>query len=82
MMSNGIPEELVLTVYPTCESFLNGTNPGQHAVVSATVAGGPEQAAAVLDITFGMSFWMAFVLHAVGIEVYVSGRNILWKQSF
>ena len=67
-----MPQKLVLTMYPNCESSLNGTNPDQHAVVWANIAGGPEQTAAVLDITFVMSLWMAFVLHAVGIEVYVS----------
>ena len=72
MTSFGMPTKLVLTMYPTCESALNGTNPNQHAVVPANIVGGPEQAAALLDITFGMSIWMAFVLHAVGIEVYVS----------
>lgn len=72
MASFRMPTQLVLALYPACESYLNGTNLDQHAVVPADFTGGPEQAAALLDITFGMSIWMAFVLHAVGIEVYVS----------
>lgn len=72
MMRSGIPEQLVLTYYPTCEAFANGTNLRKHAVVAATVGASPESGAAVLDITFGMSLWMALVLHTVGIEVYVS----------
>jgi hypothetical protein len=68
MNSFGMPEQLVLSVYPTCESFLNGTSPNQHAVVPASVAGGPEQAAAPLDMTFGMSIWMA----CLTLEVLVS----------
>jgi hypothetical protein len=72
MMSFGIPAELVATMYPSCQAFFNGTNPTEYVAVQASINGRPEQVTAVLDITFGMSIWFAFLIHAIGIEIYVS----------
>lgn len=67
----GTPASVAVSKYPACETYLNGTNPHQYAVVRAVSSGGLENVAALLDIIFGMSVWLAIVIHAVGIEIYV-----------
>jgi hypothetical protein len=71
MAWSGMPSSVAQSKYPTCEAYLNGTSPHQYAVVQANSSGGPENSAALLDISFGMSIWLAILIHAVGIEVYV-----------
>lgn len=62
-----------LRYYPSCASFFNMTNPGQEAVVHASMANGVSSEIGVaLGLSFGMALWMALAIHAVGIEVYVS----------
>ncbi len=40
-------------------------------IVPVVSNGQPECLAALMHATFGMSFWVALVLHAVGVEVYL-----------
>jgi hypothetical protein len=72
MVGYGIPLQMAKRKYPDCAIFFNGTNMNQYAVVHAINNGGPEEVAALLDILFDMTVWLAIVLQAVGIEVYVS----------
>ena len=68
-------KSLVLLVqdYPSCASYANGSNPDQVAAVSANFAGGSSaNVGAALNISFGAALWLAFNIHALGIEVYVS----------
>jgi hypothetical protein len=74
MASYSIPQRVIIGLYPGCSSYLNGTSLNEHVVVHVA-NGRPEQAAAALDISFGMCLWLAFVLHAIGIEIYVSDLN-------
>ena len=55
-------------IYPACQQ-----NPlsGTKVVVPAVSNGQPECLAALTHATFGMSLWVAMVLHAIGIEVYL-----------
>lgn len=68
----GIPPQAIRGRYPACASFLDGSNTNQYAVVHASMNGpGPENSAAVLDLCFGPSLWMALMVHAIGLEIYV-----------
>lgn len=61
------------TLYPECSSFFSGGNPAQQAIVNANYYGtNAVEIAAAFNITFGAAFWLAFAMHAVGIEIYVS----------
>lgn len=63
----------LLEDYPSCVPFANGSNPEQVAPVSAGFAGGSSaNVGAALNISFGAALWLAFNLHALGIEIYVS----------
>lgn len=62
-------------LYPACEPFYTGQNPDQFVLIPArigTEGTNAATAAAALGETFGAAFWLAFVLHAVGVEIYVS----------
>lgn len=71
MTTFGIPSQAARGLYPACVPFLNGQG-DPYAVVQAGGAGRPEQIAALLDISFGMTLWLALAIHAIGIEIYVS----------
>lgn len=61
-----------LQLYPICESFFNGTNLDQHAIVEANFSSSnPNEIAASLGIPFGAAGWISFWLHAVAVEIYV-----------
>lgn len=59
--------EAMHEVYPSC------TSADDWAAVKADMNGGTaENSGAALYVSFGIGLWIAMVLHAVGIEVYVS----------
>lgn len=76
----GKATDVIQTKYPSCQAYLNGTSPNQYVVVQATANNGIENSAALLDIIFGMSIWLAIFIHALGIEVYV--RPVLFQTGF
>ncbi|KAL8663595.1 MAG: hypothetical protein Q9202_003783 [Teloschistes flavicans] len=60
----------IQSLYPQC------TQPGSTndtlVIVHATFGDGqPEQIGASLRMNFGMALWMALLLHAVGVEIYL-----------
>lgn len=59
--------------YPGCAAYLDGSNPDQYAIVPANMSG-PDavQVAAALNLSAGGAFLVAIVLHAIGVEIYVS----------
>jgi hypothetical protein len=64
---------LLLSSYPACAAYVNGTNPQEFALVKASMDGpGGGNAGAALNVTFGMALWLAVAIHAIGVEVYVS----------
>ena len=64
--------------YPLCASYVDGSNLEQVAAVSAKFAGGSSaNVGAALNLSFGAALWLAFNLHALGVEVYVSSRPFL-----
>jgi hypothetical protein len=67
---------MLISDYPTCTAYANGTDPNGLAVVLANLTGETGvNAGAALNLSFGMALWLSVVLHAIGIEVYVSGRD-------
>jgi hypothetical protein len=63
----------VLSGYPSCASFLDGTNLQQNAVVHADFNGEyATEIGAAFNMSFGMAVWVATALHVVGVEIYVS----------
>jgi hypothetical protein len=65
------PSQL-LQMYPTCESYLNGTNLEEMAIVTANLNGASgAEVGAALSMSFGIAVWLATAIHAIGVEVYV-----------
>lgn len=65
-------EEVTRAEYPDCEAFYSGEDPYRPTLVKASMTGSAMTAGAALGVSFGPAIWLAFVLHAVGVEVYVS----------
>lgn len=61
------------SLYPTCKAYFDGSDFGANAAVQGQYLNpkGPEQVAAIFDMTFGASIWLAFFLHGIGIEIYL-----------
>ncbi|SMR58244.1 unnamed protein product [Zymoseptoria tritici ST99CH_1E4] len=57
-----------VSAYAACVSDPGGYT-AVHADFSSTA--GIEEIAAGFELTFGMALWMAIVIHAVGVEVYL-----------
>ncbi|KAI0456481.1 hypothetical protein F5B21DRAFT_502378 [Xylaria acuta] len=62
-----------LGLYPQCASFYSGENPFQNVVVRAEFNSPTSvvEVAAALDSAFGMAYFIAFLLHILGVEVYL-----------
>ena len=64
---------LVNKLYFQCVGSSNTTiSEHQIVIVKADWYGRGEQKAATLDLLFSGGLWLALVLHAVGVELYVS----------
>lgn len=65
----------LVSEYPACAAYANGSNLNQVSAVLADMDGSSSaNAGAALNMNFGMALWLAFTLHALGIEVYVGVR--------
>lgn len=63
---------LLLVRYPGCAAYANGTSSNQVAAVAATFGeGDATNSGAALNVNFGMALWLAFTIHALGVEVYL-----------
>lgn len=80
-LDHNIPEtDRMLELYPVCSTWLSGENPSQRAVVDAkwaTHASSGAEVIASLSAPFGMAIWLAFTLHAFGVEIYVSQTSCM-----
>jgi hypothetical protein len=63
--------------YPACASYADGSNVEQVAAVAAGFSGSSANVGAALNMSFGAALWLAFNMHALGVEVYVSSRPFL-----
>lgn len=68
---------VMLSTYPACDESLSGTDPDQYVAVRANLSDATNavEAAAILEMTFGAAAWLAFIIHAFGVELYVSLRT-------
>jgi hypothetical protein len=72
---------LLLEMYPACASYANGTNPAEVAIVLANLDGETGvNAGAALNMSFGMALWLSVVVHAIGVEIYVSSSQMSTTQ--
>jgi hypothetical protein len=68
---------MLLSKYPACAAYANGTDANEVAVVKANLTGDTGvNSGAGLGVSFGMSLWLAVSIHAIGVEVYVRLRLI------
>ncbi|KAJ1325311.1 DUF2306 domain-containing protein [Microdochium nivale] len=67
-------DALTRATYPQCGGFFDGSAPDQHVSVRATFSGPQNiaEVAAVLNMTFGSAFFLAFILHVFGAELYLA----------
>jgi hypothetical protein len=63
--------------YPVCVSYADGSNLEQVTAVSAGFSGSSANVGAALNISFGAAVWLAFNMHALGVEIYVSSNLFL-----
>lgn len=73
-------ENATMASYPECAPFFSGEDPSRHVAVHATVFTKDKvKIAAAINMVFGMAGWVAIVIHAVSIELYLhyesAGRN-------
>ncbi|KEF56230.1 uncharacterized protein A1O9_07811 [Exophiala aquamarina CBS 119918] len=59
----------VLEIYPQC---LNGSSTVPVIVKADNNGPGPEYSTAAFHLTFGMSVWLAFIIHAIAVELYLA----------
>lgn len=63
------------SLYPECFRSSSGSGLSQqHASVKAAFRGATDsaQVMASFDLSFGSAMWLAWAVHAAGVEVYVS----------
>jgi hypothetical protein len=63
--------------YPSCASYVDGSNLDAVSAVSADMNGKAANIGAALNMSFGTALWLAFALHALGVEVYESLRHLI-----
>lgn len=67
------PDADIISAYPSCAAFFDGTDVQQEAVVRADFNGAHvTEIGAALDMSFGSALWIATVLHVICVEIYVS----------
>lgn len=76
-----------LEKYPECDIFYSGEDLEKSTLVvgkfAATVPEGEGDGMtteAALGLAFGPALWLAFALHAIGIELYVSYETLGWTR--
>ncbi|WAO95538.1 Hypothetical protein NCS54_01316600 [Fusarium falciforme] len=59
--------------YPDCDSFYTGKDLDKRVLVKANMGdeGSDMEVGASLGLAFGPALWLAFVIHAIGIEIYL-----------
>lgn len=66
-----MPLETVYSTYPVCSPGNSNLTVDSQVIVKVNYNGNPEQSDTALDIGFPMAIWIALVIHAVGIELYL-----------
>jgi hypothetical protein len=61
--------------YPACINF-NSTNQNLYAIVTASLeATKPEEIYMAVSFAFGLSAWLAAVIHILGVEIYLNATK-------
>ncbi|KAH6695182.1 hypothetical protein F5X68DRAFT_272626 [Plectosphaerella plurivora] len=63
-----------LELFPDCEVYFSGEDPDKWVAVSAKFAANARagvEVQAILGVMFGPACWIGFIIHAVGIELYL-----------
>lgn len=63
--------QALLEVYPACANLDKQDNIAAVTTVHVNMEGTAVEVMAALNESFGMSGWVAFALHAIGVEVHV-----------
>lgn len=73
-------QEEAISAYPDCTPFFNGSDPSKQVAVEASFNGNPVQLTVALGSNFGSAMWLAFAIHAIGVEIYVrdNRRIFIW----
>ncbi|KAH8662556.1 hypothetical protein BX600DRAFT_382626 [Xylariales sp. PMI_506] len=66
-----VDQELTTSMYPSCITFYNGSNPMQQVAVQGALDGDLSEVTAAYDLTFGTAHWIALVIHIIGVEIYL-----------
>jgi hypothetical protein len=72
-IASTLTDQSLLQDYPSCASYADGSNLAQLSPVSLDLGGSNANVGAALDVSFGAALWLAFNIHALGIEIYVGG---------
>lgn len=71
--SDGVlPQPVIENAWPECAAYFTGANPDQQVLVRADYYGFPIEINVALSIASGASAFVALILHAIGVELYVS----------
>lgn len=74
--SDGVlPAATILQAWPECAAYFSRVAPGQQALVGADYHGLPIEVNVALSLVSGISALLALLLHAVGVEIYVSNPD-------
>lgn len=69
-------QEESINAFPDCVPYFNGSDPSKQVAVEADFNGNPVQLTVALGSNFGSAMWLAFAIHAIGVEIYVSGNQL------
>ncbi|KAK2750931.1 hypothetical protein FQN57_000005 [Myotisia sp. PD_48] len=64
-------ETKVLSKYPACSTFYDGSNLKQTVIIESDFGGNKENVAAAVALPFGAALWLSIFLHALGVELYL-----------
>ena len=73
--ASGAPPIQVSLAYPNCAGYMNGTEPDAWTVVKADFWDRKDSAlpvAAAFQVSFGAAMLLSFLIHIIGVELYVS----------
>ncbi|KAJ4355015.1 hypothetical protein N0V95_003286 [Ascochyta clinopodiicola] len=66
----------LVSEFPACASYADGSNLAQVSAVLADMNGiSSVNAGAALNVNFGMALWLAFSIHAIGIELHLTPKE-------
>jgi hypothetical protein len=62
----------LLDRYPSCSDITSSSEPVYVIANASLNQGYPEESAAILGLAFGVSSWIAQVIHILAVEVYLN----------